>query len=123
MGDGNSVSGTLADLAKETVKQAVKMPVSIAKGAGQQIVGKDSEEEEARKRAEKTATFNRIKAIEAEMVQIRRIEEQKQQQRQQQQVSTPSQRTTFETNANGKKLDEASRQAVGRAEQGRNFKG
>ncbi|MDO8269523.1 MAG: hypothetical protein Q7T54_02525 [Candidatus Levybacteria bacterium] len=121
MSDGNSIGGALADLAKETVKQVATTPLDIAKEAGQQIVGHNSEEEELKKRAEKMATFQRIKQIEAEMAQIRNIEEQKNQ-TQTKSITTPSHLEKF-GQSKTKKIDEASRQAVGRAEQGRNFKG
>lgn len=120
MSDGDSVGGILKDLARETVKQLIKTPVTIAKGVGTQAIGQDSEEKEARKKQEKAETYQRIKAIEAEIAQIRAANEKK---------TGPEVVKSSETqqdNANGpkiKKIDEASRQALGRAEQGRNFKG
>ncbi len=119
MSDRNSIGGALSDLAKETVKQVVSAPLTIAKGIPGQVVNRDSEEIAAKKKAEKVATFHRIKEIEAEMSQIRTQNQQKEQ------ATTPSYKKTLESIASRghKKLDEASRQAIGKSEQGRNFKG
>jgi hypothetical protein len=120
MSDGDSVSGILKDLAKETVKQVVKTPITIAKGVTSQAIGQDSEEKEARKKQEKAETHQRIQAIEAEIAQIRAANDKK---------TGPEVVKSSEAqqdNSSGpkvKKMVEASRQALGRAEQGRNFKG
>lgn len=120
MSDGNSITGSLKDLAKETVKQVVSTPLSIAKGVPGQIVGTDSEEEQARKKAEKMAVHMRIKEIEAEMAQIRSAETRNRQA----QSPAATQPSVEELHTKKEqKVDEASRQAVGKAEQGRNFKG
>lgn len=117
----DSISGNLTDLATETTKQVVNLPVSIIKGIIPQAVEKDTEEEEARKRTEKIMTFNRIKEIEAEMERLRREDEKKTGP----EVKTSQERSSENTQQQPgrKQIDEASRQAVGRAEQGRNFKG
>lgn len=120
MSDGDSVGGVLKDLAKETVKQVIKTPITIAKGVGSQVVGLDSEEKEAQKKQEKAVTHQRIKAIEEEIEQIRAQNQRKQGP----EIKTSSEVAQEEqTAARNKPIDEASRQAVGRAEQGRNFKG
>lgn len=119
MSDGNSIGGALSDLAKETVKQVANAPITIVKGIPGQVVSRDSEETTAKKKAEKVATFRRIKEIEVEMSQIRTQNQQKEH------ASTPAYKKTLESIASrgNKKLDEASRQAIGKSEQGRNFKG
>jgi hypothetical protein len=120
MSDGDSVSGALADLGKEAVKQIVNVPKGFAAGAASQVLTQDSEEKEARKKAEKMATFYRIKEIEAEIAAIHAQNEQKKGP----EVLTEKEKTELvQQQQPGKKMDEASRQAVGRAEQGRNFKG
>jgi Zn-dependent M16 (insulinase) family peptidase len=118
----DSIGGAFKDLARETVKQVSKTPVSFAKSAASQIVGSnESEEQRKLKQAEKAMTHQRIKEIEAEMAHIRNQNEQK---RSQEDGSTY--KNTLEKIASKgklKKMDEQSRQAVGKAEQGRNFKG
>lgn len=124
MADGDSIFGAVADagkdLVKETVHQVVGSGASAIKTASQQVGGFDTTEHEQQKKADEVATFQRIKAIEAEMAQIGAQSAQKkgpeiansQTQNMEEVVSNKSQT-----------VDEASRQAVGRAEQGRNFKG
>ena len=120
MSDGDSVSGALADLGKEAVKQIVNVPKSFATGAAAQVLKQDSEEKEAQKKAEKMATHYRIREIEAEIEAIRMHNAQKKGP----EVLTEKEKTELvQQQQPGKKMDEASRQAVGRAEQGRNFKG
>ncbi len=125
MSDGDSIAGAVADTAKDfgkgLVSEIVSSTTSAVKSAGQQITGTKTPEEEAKEKAEKYATFNRIKQIEAEMAQIR----QKTAQKQGPQIEQKQQSAVEVEDADGKPkvLDEASRQAVGRAEQGRNFKG
>lgn len=119
MSDGDSVSGGLKDLGKETGKQVASFPKTFIKAAITQVVNRNSEEEEARKQAEKIATHHRIQAIEAEMSQIRAQSEQKEGPSTQ---PAKQELSTLDTKQKTKQ-DEASRQAVGKAEQGRNFKG
>ena len=121
MSDGDSVTGQLKDLGKETVKGVLSVPKSIIKATPGQVLNQDSEEKEAKKRQEKTATYYRIKEIEAEIAAIRRENEKKQGP----EVIKSSETTQSEDGSNKKTkaMDETSRQAVGRAEQGRNFKG
>jgi len=120
MSDGDSVGGVLKDLAKETVKQVANVPKGLALSATSQIINQDSEEKEAEKKAQKAMTFQRIKEIEAEIARIRSQNERK---------TGPeviSQKEASEVASDAKKPkkpDEASRQAIGRAEQGRNYKG
>ena len=121
MSDGDSIYGQLTDLAKETTKQVLNVPKSIVKGIGTQTVGQDSVEKEAKKNQEKALTYHRIKEIEAEIARIRAENDKK---------TGPEVVKSSEAQSQGdssgnkpKKLDEASRQALGRAEQGRNFKG
>lgn len=127
MADGDSILGAVADagkdLVKETVKQVVGSGTASLKSATQQVSGFTKEEDEMKKKADQTATFQRIKAIEAEMVQIAKQNAQK---------SGPEivSRTSSEDEDNGlgntnsqPQIDEASRQALGKTEQGRNFKG
>lgn len=115
----DSIGNALKDLAKETVKQTVKTPFSIVKGIPGQLAGAESEEEKARKKLEQITTHQRVKEIEREMAQIREGKQQKEE------ANNTSYRKALQEMASKKpkKMDEASRQAVGRAEQGRNFKG
>lgn len=120
MSDGDSVAGALKDLGRETIKQIAQVPKGIVTGASGQILTKDTEEREAEKKAEKMATFQRIKEIEAEMAAIRSQNEQK---KGPQTPQSAVEQQEIKSSGPKKTIDEASRQAVGRAEQGRNFKG
>lgn len=120
MSDGDSVSGQLTDLAKETTKQVLNVPKSIVKGIGTQSVGQDSAEKEAKKKQEKMLTHHRIKEIEAEIAKIRAENEKK---HGPEVVSQKEASEKVSESQKPKQIDEASRQALGRAEQGRNFKG
>lgn len=126
MSDGDSsILGAVADAGKDFVKEAVKQVAGSATGslktATQQVAGYTSEEDELKRRAEKVATFQRIKAIEAEMTQIASQNSQK---KGPEIVTSDSQnKQEMSNHAPQTQLDEASRQAIGRAEQGRNFKG
>ena len=120
MGDGDSIKGGLQDLGRETVKQIASVPKGIVASAAGQVLKHDTEEREKEKRIEKAATHARIKELEAEIQAIRAQNEQKKGP----EVIAPHEK--MEETQDGKpkkKLDEASRQAIGRAEQGRNFKG
>ena len=125
MADGDSIAGAVADTAKDfgkgLVSEIISSATSAVKGAGQQITGAKTEEDEAKEKQDKIITFNRIKQIEAEMEQIRQAQERKTGP----QITQKSQSAVEFEDSDGKPkvLDEASRQAVGRAEQGRNFKG
>lgn len=126
MADGDSIIGAVADAGKdfvrETVKQAIGNTSASLKSATQQVAGFTSTDDEIKKKTEQAATFQRIKAIEAEMAQIARQNAQKKgpdvtQHKTAKEESGPSTTNTQHP------MNEASRQAVGRAEQGRNFKG
>jgi hypothetical protein len=126
MADGDSILGAVADagkdLVRETVKQVVGNTNASLKSATQQVAGFTSEEDDIKKKTEQAATFQRIKAIEAEMAQIARQNAQKKgpdvvRKTVAKEEDSPSTSNTQHP------MDEASRQAVGRAEQGRNFKG
>lgn len=121
MADGDSIGGILKDLGKETVKQIATVPKSLVTDAASQVVNTNSEEIEAKKKAEKAATHQRILQVEAEMKQLASQNSQKKG------PEIPSsdshQMNDLKTGERDKKPDEASRQALGRAEQGRNFKG
>ena len=125
MSDGNSIAGAIADTAKDftasLVSEVVTSTNATVKSAGQQLSGSKTEEEEAKEKIDKVNTFNRIKQIEAEMEQIRQAKSGNTGP----QITTNAQTTAPDDDQNGKPktIDEASRQAVGRAEQGRNFKG
>lgn len=121
MSDGSSIGGAFKDLARETVKQVSKTPASFIKSAGAQIVGSPSEEVENRKKAEKLMTHQRIKEIEAEMAKIRSQGEQKHSQEENSDYKKKLEKIA--SRGGSKKMDESSRQAIGKAEQGRNFKG
>lgn len=121
MADGDSIGGILKDLGKETVKQIASVPKTLVTGAASQVVNTDSEEIEAKKKAEKVATYGRIQAIEAE---IRQLATQRSQKQGPEIPKSDNQQINESGDAEKvKKVDEASRQALGRAEQGRNFKG
>lgn len=119
MSDGDSVATGLKDLSRETVKQIKSVPKSIVLGAKGQMLNKDTEEEEERKKKEMAQTHARIKEIEAEMAAIRAQNEQKRGP----EVLSEKEKLEAVQAPKQKRMDEASRQAVGRAEQGRNFKG
>ena len=121
MSDGDSVSGQLKDLGKEAGKQILSVPKTIAQGVKGQVLNQDSQEKEAKKKQEKAATYYRIREIEAEIAAIRRENEKKQ--GPEVIKSSETSQSSDKPNKKAKSLDEASRQAVGRAEQGRNFKG
>ncbi len=119
MSDDNSVGGGLKDLGSETLKQVVSIPKSMVKGAIKQAANTDSEELEAQKKADQAATFQRVKEIDAEMASIRQQNEQKTGP----EIQSSDNNINELNNNQSRKTDEASRQAIGRAEQGRNFKG
>ena len=126
MSDGDSILGqvgdSLKDLGKDVVKQITGTPTEIVKTVKQQTVGKtDSPEEQAKKQKTGAEEMARRAQIEAE---IQRIAKQREQ------LTGPEiSSLKTEENPDGleikktQQIDEASRQAVGRAEQGRNFKG
>ncbi len=120
MSDGDSVSGALKDLGREAVKQIASIPKSLLTGAANQVTKPDSEEKEAEKIAEKAATHARIQQIEAEMAAIRAQNEKK---TGPEIVSEREKMEEMQNQQQKPQLDEASRQAIGKAEQGRNFKG
>lgn len=126
MSDGDSIFGAVADagkdLVKETFKQVVGASGASLKSATQQVAGFTSEEEELKKKAEQAATFQRVKAIEAEMAQIAQQNAQKNGPEEVQRTEAKEEDGPNTSNTQHP-MDEASRQAVGRAEQGRNFKG
>jgi hypothetical protein len=121
----DSILGAVADagkdIVKETAKQVATGAISSAKTAAQQVSGFDTPEEAEKKKADQIATFQRIKQLEAEITQI----SQKNEQRNSPEVvsSENGMQSDVSSPRKTKNLDEASRQAVGRAEQGRNFKG
>lgn len=125
MSDGDSIAGAVADSAKDfgkgLVSEVINSATASVKNVSQQLVGAKTEEEELKKKQDQIITFNRIKQIEAEMAQIRQAEARKTGP----QIALKPQSSVATEDANGKPkvIDEASRQAVGRAEQGRNFKG
>lgn len=127
MSDGDSILGqvgdTLKDLGKDVLKQFTGAPTEIVKTVTQQTVGKtDSPEEAAKKQQTGIEEMSRLSQIEAEIAQIAKKREQLTG------PEIPSSKTQqnedeLNTKQKGPQIDEASRQAVGRAEQGRNFKG
>lgn len=125
MSDGDSIAGAVADSAKDfgkgLVSEVINSATATVKNVSQQLVGAKTEEEELKKKQDQIITFNRIKQIEAEMAQIRQAEARKTGP----QIALKPQSSVAAEDADGKPkvIDEASRQAVGRAEQGRNFKG
>lgn len=129
MSDSPSILGSVADTGKDVVKelgsQTTKAAASIVKGAFQQVVGTKSEEEIAKEQADKLATHQRIKKIEAEIAQIRAQRSQEQSQMEQVRLTSSDQSTGSDDlkTSEKKQMDEASRQAVGKAELGRGFKG
>ncbi len=125
MSDGDSIAGAVADSAKDfgkgLVSEVINSATASVKNVSQQLVGAKTEEEELKKKQDQIITFNRIKQIEAEMAQIRQQEARK---KGPQIIQKQQSAVEFEdSDGKPKILDEASRQAVGRAEQGRNFKG
>ncbi len=127
MSDGDSsILGSVADAGKDFVKETVNQVAGSAssslKTVTQQVAGYTSEENEMKKKAQQAATFQRIKAIEAEMAQIASQNAQKKGPDIVQKTVLDEENGPSTTNSRPK-IDEASRQALGRAEQGRNFKG
>jgi hypothetical protein len=124
---GDSILGAVADAGKDFVKEVGKQVVGSGAAAGKavvsQVAGAKTDEQEAAKKAEQVATFNRIKQIEAEMAQIRQGEEQKKGPQITPKAPTDSNKALDTLGKPQNQIDEASRQAVGKAEQGRNFKG
>lgn len=126
MSDGDSsILGAVADAGKDFVREAVEQVTVSATGslksAAQQVAGYTPQEDEAKKKAQQMATFQRIKAIESEMAQIATHNSQKK--GPEIAKSGLQKAEEFEEHAPKAQIDEASRQALGRAEQGRNFKG
>lgn len=124
MSDGDSIAGAvgdaLKDLGREAVKQIAGTGTSSIKAAASQLGKTVSPEEEAKKKAEQIKTFQRVKEIEAEMKQIAAQNAQKTGP----EIPKNENRDELQTQDKNKtSIDEASRQALGRAEQGRNFKG
>jgi len=116
-----AVAEGLKDVAKDAAKQIVNAPSSAVKTAVTQTTATaKTPEEEAKIQEQKAYEFRRHQEITAEIEQIRRQNEQR---------TGPTLSTETETNqtlnspADSPRIDEASRQAVGKAEQGRNFKG
>jgi hypothetical protein len=124
MSDGDSIAGSvtdsLKDLGKEAIKQVAGSASSSVKTATQQVTGFKTEEEEAKQKEEQIKTHARIKQIEVEMAQIRAENEKKEGPEIQKRESQSFEEAQAK---NSQKVDEASRQAIGKAEQGRNFKG
>lgn len=127
MSDSDSILGqvgdTLKDIGKDVVKQFTTAPTEIAKTVKQQTIGKEEAPEDlAKKQQAGIAEIARRAQIEAEIAQISKQKEQLKG------PEIPSLKTEqdgdgLNTQQKGQQIDEASRQAVGRSEQGRNFKG
>lgn len=120
----DSILGSVADAGKDLIKevgnQVVGNSTSAVKTAASQVTGFPTQEEELKKKQTQIATQQRIQAIQQE---IRSISMQKQQLTGPE-VGSSNPASIDEVNQSQKKqIDEASRQAQGRAEQGRNFKG
>lgn len=116
------VGENIQDLGKDAGKKAVSTLSSFGKVTVAQIKGvSDNPEQEEEKKRQKVATFQRVKQIEAEMRQIAS----KNQQKIGPEIAQTDKNNSTELQTKNKELtiDEASRQAIGRAEQGRNFKG
>ncbi len=125
-GDSSSIPGAVAeslkDVGTEGIKQTKNIGISFVKTAVSQITGTTkTPEEEAKEKTNQMVTHQRIQQIEAEMAQIRQHEEQKKGPQFQNSQTQQSENVSREKNQT--KINEASRQAVGKAEQGRNFKG
>lgn len=127
MSDNGNIIGSVAeglkDIGKTALKQVFNAPSDTAKAALQQTVGKnESPEEELKKKQEQAEKHARIMEIDAEIQKIRQQNEQKRMQ--EATDETQSLKPKFESlEQQEKDQDEASRQALGKAEQGRNFKG
>lgn len=127
MSDNGSIIGSvtegLKDIGKDALKQVFSAPSDTAKAALQQTVGKnESPEEELKKKQEQAKAHARMMEIDAEIQQIRQQNEQKRMQEATQQQGAPQQKLQT-LQEQQKTQDEASRQAVGKSEQGRNYKG
>lgn len=116
---GTDVKEGLKDLFKGIFAHILQTPKTVVKEATQQVTGVEDSEE--KKQSNELQANARVQELEAEM---RRISEEKKQ------MTGPEigSKEQIETNDDlkGNKVeapDEASRQAVGKAEQGRNFKG
>lgn len=125
MSDGDSILGSVADAGKDIFKEALSQVVgsgpAVAKTASQQVAGFTSKDDEEKKKADQIATFQRIKAIEAEMAKIGSQQQNPGPEIQKSEV--PTENSLDKLGPTKNQVDEATRQAVGKAEQGRNFKG
>jgi hypothetical protein len=120
MGDDSSIGGGLKNIIEGTVDQIVAIPKDIAQGAIDQLKPAQSPEAIEAERQEKMKVHIGIQAANAEIAQIIAQNQQKSGP----EVITSQEQSQLATQQKTeKKMDEASRQAVGRAEQGRNFKG
>jgi hypothetical protein len=126
MSDGDSIGGAIADslkdLGKETGKQLVSSAASFGKASITQIKGATTDEKKAEEEKRKFETFQRVKEIEAEMKQIASQNAQKKGPEIIDAKTQSAQESDLQSKKE-KKIDEALRQTLGRAEQGRNFKG
>jgi len=123
MSDTGSLLGSIADAGKDFVKETKKqITTGVVASAASQLIGIDTEEDIAKRKAEKMNTFARIKQIEAEMAQLRSIEEQEKNMQKVHEQKIVEKKASMQGRKE-KKMDEASRQAVGKSELGRNYKG
>lgn len=120
----DSVLGSVADAGKDFIKEVAAQVTSntsqAAQSAASQVGGFPTEEEELKKRQNQIATQQRIQAIQQE---INAISMQKKELTGPEITASKSSAPDEVNQEQKKQIDEASRQALGRAEQGRNFKG
>ncbi len=116
----SSVIDSLKDLGRDIFHQAAGSAKDAVTSTPTQIVGGITDEKEAEKEAEKIATQQGIQKIEAEMNQIRAENQKK---TGPEIPKTEEEKIEEAKKENPQMIDEASRQAMGKAEQGRNFKG
>lgn len=118
----SQVAESIKDLGTDAGKGTVSALASFGKATVSQIKGSQTPEKAAEEEKRKLETFQRVKEIEAEM---RQIASQNAQKKGPEIIDTKTQSTQDSDleSKKEKKMDEALRQTLGRAEQGRNFKG
>lgn len=124
MSDNSSIGGALTNIAEGALGQMASVPKDIAIGAVEQLKPTKTPEEIAAETAEKQQKMDEHMSIQRITAEIHQISRQGQQQSTGPAVATAQEQSQMNTEQKSeKKIDEASRQAVGRAELGRGFKG
>lgn len=121
MSDDGSVGGGLTSIISEGTNKLSEEPKEAVNAILGQLKGPPKPEEEAKRQANNVSKAQRLQEITEELNQIRA--QRAQLEGPQIPNSSEQQSLVIQQQRKGPTIDEASRQAVGRAEQGRNFKG